>query len=83
MKYGVKIYEGKEIIEQRIIETKDEKLLDKIIGNKTHRFWNGGNWTEPRFVIKVEIIENKNERYIGTIADDFINRPRDIVVQNI
>ena len=58
MKYGVKIYEGKEIIEQRIIETKDEKELEKIIGSKTHRFWNGGDWTEPRFVIKVEIIES-------------------------
>ena len=83
MKYGVKIYEGKEIIEQRIIETKDEKELEKIIGKKTHRFWNGGNWTEPRFVIKVEIIEDKNARYIGTITDNFINRPRDIVVQGV
>lgn len=83
MKYGVKIYEGKEIIEQRIIETKDEKELEKIIGSKTHRFWNGGDWTEPRFVIKVEIIEDKNARYMGTITDNFINRPRDFVVQGL
>ena len=83
MKYGVIIYEGKEIIEQRIIETKDEKELEKIIGSKTHRFWNGGDWTEPRFVIKVEIIEDKNERYMGTIADNFYSRPRDIVVQGL
>jgi|TARA_R100001530_G_C4307063_1_gene151975 hypothetical protein len=82
MKYGVIIYEGKKIIDQRTVETKDEKTLDKIIGSKTHRFWNGGDWTEPRFIIKVTAIGESNERHIGTITN-FCNRPTSVAVQGV
>ena len=49
MNYQISIIKDKEIIEQHIINIKNSKDINKVIGEKTHRIFNDGSWTEQKY----------------------------------